>query len=260
MQSIVDDRRFDSRQGGSRVGTDEYRDVDRPAGVSTGTTVVGLAGSDGVVLAADSRASLGGRFVTNRSMRKVESIGETTAVAFSGGVSGAQSLVDGLRAERRLYELDHDRPAATRALANAAADRIRTGGLGPLWILVGGFDDGPVLSEVGAGGGLMESPYAAAGSGMQLAYGALERSFESGQPVDVLRPIAANAVAAAAERDTASGDGTAIATITADGTTLEAFDGLGAAALARMEVTDGNRETAGEQSTVDSDAADEEGV
>ena len=260
MRPIVDDRRYGSHQFGSRDGTEAVHEFDRQGGVSTGTTVVGLAGSDGVVLAADARASLGGRFVTNRSMRKVEPIGETTAVAFSGGVSGAQSLVDGLRAERRLYELDHDRPASTRALANSAAGRIRTGRLGPLWILVGGFDDGPELYEVGAGGGLMESPYAAAGSGMQLAYGTLERSFEPGQFVESLWPIAADAVAAAAERDTASGDGTTIATITADGTTLEAFDGLGTEALAGVEETDGNRGTAGEQSPVDPDALDEGGV
>ncbi|WP_254863686.1 hypothetical protein [Halovivax gelatinilyticus] len=81
--------------------------------LTTGTTVVGLAGSDGVVIGADARASLGGRFVTNQSMQKVEPIGNRAAVAFAGGVSDAQSLVDQLRAERRLYELEHDRPSTT---------------------------------------------------------------------------------------------------------------------------------------------------
>ena len=236
---------------------DGRRDVEPPRGVSTGTTVVGLAGADGVVLAADARASLGGRFVTNRSMRKVEPIGETTAVAFSGGVSDAQSLVDGLRTERRLYELEHDRPASTEALARAAAGRIRAGHIRSLWLLFGGYDDGPVLAEVGVGGGVMPSEYAATGSGMQLAYGALERSFEPDLPVTDLRPIAANAVAAAAERDTASGDGTTIATIFAGGIDLEQFDGLGADALAGNGRSDADLEPFGEKPDDDPDDAEE---
>ncbi|MFB6173422.1 MAG: proteasome subunit beta, partial [Halobacteriales archaeon] len=40
----------------------------------TGTTTVGVSTADGVVLATDMRASLGGRFVSNKDVQKVEQI------------------------------------------------------------------------------------------------------------------------------------------------------------------------------------------
>lgn len=49
------------------------------AGQTTGTTTVGLTAVDGVVLATDRRASLGGRFVTNKRARKVEQVHPTAA-------------------------------------------------------------------------------------------------------------------------------------------------------------------------------------
>ena len=200
-------------------------------GLTTGTTTVGLAGADGVVLAADARASLAGRFVTNRSMRKVESVGDGAAVAFSGGVGDAQGFVRTLRAQRRLYELRHDRPPAAGTLASVAAERTRSGRFPSLWLLLGGLDDDPAVYEIDPAGGVMATEYAAGGSGMQLAYGALERSYEPGLDLDALRSVAAEALAGAAERDAASGDGMTLATITEDGTAIETCDELGARAL-----------------------------
>ena len=211
-------------------GTSES--TDRVRGVSTGTTTVGLAGANGVVLAADARASLGGRFVTNRSMRKVEPVGDRAAVAFAGGVGGAQAFVRTLRAERQLYELRQDRPPSTQTLASVAADRSRAGQFPSVWLLLGGLDDEPAVYEIDPAGGVMATTYAAGGSGMQLAYGALERSYEPGQEVDVLRSTAADALEAASERDAASGDGMCLTTITADGLTVDTYDALGSGAVA----------------------------
>lgn len=199
--------------------------------LSTGTTVLALTGADGVVLGSDARVSLGGRFVTNKSTRKVEPIGDRAAVAFSGGVSDAQSLVSQLRAERRLYELDHDRPMGTRTLAERAAGLIRTGQFRSIGLLLGGVTDEPAVYEIDGAGGVLRNEFAASGSGMQLAYGSLEDGYESGRPVADLRPLAASALAAAAERDVASGDGMTITSITDDGVAEIRTDGLGVSAL-----------------------------
>ncbi|MFC3958134.1 proteasome subunit alpha [Halovivax cerinus] len=201
---------------------------------STGTTIVALAGDDGVVLGADARVSLGGRFVTNRSARKVEPIGERAAVAFSGGVSDAQSVVGQLRTERRLYELDHGRPMPTDALATVAGRLIRDGQFRSIGLLLGGVDESAVY-WIDGGGGVMRDTYAASGSGMQLAYGALEGAYEPDRPVADLRPLAADALAAAAERDVASGDGMTITTITDEGLSERRTNTLGREALAGAE-------------------------
>lgn len=237
MQSIHD------ASGGAGDRTDEFGwndGTDRPAEsrtVTTGTTTVGLAGSDGVVLAADSRASLGGRFVTNRSIRKVEPIGDRAAVTFSGGVSDAQSFVRSLRAERRLYELRTGSEPSTETLATVAGDLLRHGPFRILDLVLGGAIDEPAIYDIDPAGGVLATDVAASGSGMQLAYGALEGAFDPDLPVTELGTVAATAIRSATERDTASGDGMTVATITADGIELERFDDLDSAidATARDE-------------------------
>ncbi|WP_247729344.1 proteasome subunit alpha [Halovivax limisalsi] len=213
------------------AGDGQTEGRDPPKEFSTGTTIVGLAGADGVVLGADARASLGGRFVTNQSVRKVEPIGEHAAIAFSGGVSDAQSFVAQLRAEQRIYELDHDRPMSTGVLAERAAGLLRSGQFRGLGIVLGGVDPEPAIYEVDGAGGVLRDDVAAGGSGMQLAYGALEAAFESSSTVESLRLLAARALESAAERDVASGDGMTITAITADGLAERRIDGLGEVAL-----------------------------
>ncbi|WP_276256965.1 proteasome subunit alpha [Halomontanus rarus] len=229
----------------SRVeGTAEDGDV-----VKTGTTTVAVAGTDGVVLAADTRASIGGgRFVANRTTQKIEPIGDRAAVAFSGSVSDAQSFVRQLRAEARLYQLEHGRSMTLESLATLAGGLVRRGPYRVLDLLLAGVEDDAVGSlksnadtddskdvrtavyDIGPGGGVMTTDYAASGSGMQLAYGALEGAIgvesDADRTVAGLRPIVAGAVRSATARDTASGDGMTLATITADGLELERFGDL----------------------------------
>ncbi|MFP8958195.1 proteasome subunit alpha [Natrialbaceae archaeon A-CW3] len=181
--------------------------------VSTGTTIVGATGTDSVVLAGDTRASLGGRFVTNQDVRKVEPIGDRAAVGFTGSVSSAQALVRQLRAEMRLYEHRHNRSPSTSTLASMAASLLRSGRLPMLELVLVGMDEQPAVYSIGRDGSILESPFAAAGSGMQVAYGALEEGYRNDLSSGETRSIVTSAVAAATERDTASGDGMTIVTI-----------------------------------------------
>lgn len=198
----------------------------------TGTTTVAVTGADCVVVAADARASIGGgRFVSNRSMQKVEPIGESTALAFSGSVSDAQSFTRQLRAERRLYDLRHDGTLSTESIATVAGNTIRRGPYRVLDLVIGGVDDTPSVYSVGPGGGVMESEYAASGSGMQLAYGSIEDGYEPGLPLEDVKRVATRAIESAAARDTASGDGMTVASITRDGLERQRFDDVGPTVL-----------------------------
>lgn len=214
--------------------------------IKTGTTTVGLAGTDGAVLVADQRASLGGQFVTNKTARKIDPVADRTAVAFSGSVSDAQSFMRHLRTELSQYELERDESAPVETAATVAGDLVRRGPYRILDLVLAGVDDEPAVYQIGGGGGVMEAPYAASGSGMQLAYGALEAAYEPDRSVAELRPIAARAVRSAAERDTASGDGMTITTITADDLTFERYDDL-ERAVAATEADDGAATAATEE-------------
>jgi proteasome beta subunit len=195
---------------------------------STGTTTVGIVAEEGVVLATDRRASLGGRFVSNKRTVKIERVHPTAAITLSGSVGGAQAYARQLRAQTRLYETRRGEPMGMDALATAAGNTLR--GL-PVSPLLGGVDEeGPRLFQLDAAGGVLEDRYAATGSGTQVAIGAVEGRYDPEAGIDAAAALAADAVAAASERDTASGNGLAVAYITAEGIDLREYDDADAVA------------------------------
>jgi proteasome beta subunit len=191
--------------------------------LKTGTTTVALAATDGVVLAADRRAALGGRFVANKNAIKIEPVHDRAAVTISGSVGGGQSFVRQLRVQADLYETRRGTEMSMDALAQTAANVIRGMQAQPL---LGGVEaDGtPRVFSIDGAGGVLEDDYVASGSGMTLATGALERLYDPEMSVEAAVSVAAEAVDAASERDTASGNGITVARITADGVQQDSYD------------------------------------
>jgi proteasome beta subunit len=202
---------------------------------STGTTTVGLVTTDGVVLATDRRASLGGRFVSNKSVVKVEQVHPTAAVTIAGSVGPAQAYLQQLRAEADLYEHRRGRRMSMEALSSVGSGLLR--GL-PVSPLLGGVDPAPgtegdagephLYQLDGAGGRIEEAAFAATGSGMTVATGALEREYDPDVGVEAAVDTAIDAVLAASERDTASGNGVVVARVTGTGVETQLRDGTGA--------------------------------
>jgi proteasome beta subunit len=192
----------------------------------TGTTVVGLTTDEAVVLAADRRMSLGGRFTANKSVQKVEQVHPTAAMGISGSVGPAQDLLQGLRAEASLYESRRGDPMSVSALAETAGNLVRglpvtplLGGVEPAGTGSGDGDEGATarVYSLDGGGSVLEDDYTATGSGLQVAYGVLERRYDPGATLEGATGAAVAAVDAASERDTASGNGVTITTVTAEG-------------------------------------------
>lgn len=227
---------LDGRQGGvyePEVGELPDSDLSREEmenSAKTGTTIVGLAAEDGVVMAADRRASLGGRIVSNKDVQKVLEIQPNAALAISGSVGGAQSFIRTLRAETNLYEARRGEYMSVNALATMASNLLRGGPYFLVVPLLGGVDDeGSHVYSLDPSGSSMPDYYSAQGSGMQFAYGVLEQEYEEGMDLEDATSAAARAVKSAVERDTASGNGIFIAQITQDEiteTTYDTFDDL----------------------------------
>jgi proteasome beta subunit len=185
--------------------------------LKTGTTTVGLTTADGVVLATDMRASAG-TMVASKNARKILEIHPAAALTIAGSVSAAQSLVNSLRAEVRLYETRRDTEMSLQALANLTSNLLRSGNFQIVQPVLGGVDDdGNHIYSIGPGGSVMEETYAVSGSGSPFALGVLEQQYDGGSSIDDAKTIAARAVQSATERDTASGNGLLLAAITADG-------------------------------------------
>ena len=191
----------------------------------TGTTTVGVTTEDGVVIGTDRRASLGGRFVSNKNVQKVEQIHPTAALTLVGSVGGAQSFIRTLRSEASLYEQRRGEPMSIHGLATLAGNFARGGPFIAINPILGGVDDeGSHVYSIDPAGGVMEDDYTVTGSGMQLAHGALEGEYDPEMSLEEAQSLAARAVNAATERDTGSGNGFVVATVTDDGVDIEKSD------------------------------------
>jgi proteasome beta subunit len=190
--------------------------------LKTGTTTVGLTTADGVVIATDMRASLGGRFVANKNVQKVEQIHPRAALTMVGSVGGAQSFIRTLRAEANLYEARRGEEIGIEALQTLAGNLARGGPFFQILPILGGVDDeGHHVAPIYPDGGVSPDDYAVTGSGMQLAYGVLEQEYDEDLSNDEARTVAARAIKSAVERDTGSGNGIFIAEVTMDGVEIE---------------------------------------
>ena len=200
-------------------------DVDEETVNKTGTTTIGITTDEGVVVATDKRASLGGRFVSNKNVQKVEQIHPTAALTLVGSVGGAQSFIRTLRAEVNLYEARRDEDMSINALATLAGNFARGGPFFAINPILGGVDDeGSHVYSIDPAGGVMEDDYTVTGSGLTVAYGTLEDRYEDDITNDEARQAAAAAIKAASERDTGSGNGIFIADVTAEGVDIDDYD------------------------------------
>ncbi|AWB27009.1 archaeal proteasome endopeptidase complex subunit beta [Halococcoides cellulosivorans] len=201
-------------------GADENGDV-----AKTGTTTIGLTTADGVVVATDRRASLGGRFVSNKRVQKVEQIHPNAALTLVGSVGGAQSFIRTLRAEVNLYESRRGTDMSMKALSTLAGNFARGGPFFAINPILGGVDDeGAHVYSIDPAGGVMEDEYTVTGSGLTVAYGTLEDRYEPGMDTDDAVAAAAASVQAAAERDTGSGNGLYIAVVDESGVDITSYD------------------------------------
>ncbi|MFB6170793.1 MAG: archaeal proteasome endopeptidase complex subunit beta [Haloarculaceae archaeon] len=196
----------------------------------TGTTTVGLTTADGVVIATDMRASLGGRFVSNKNVQKVEQIHPTGALTLVGSVGGAQSFIRSLRAEVNLYEARRGEHMSMNALATLAGNFARGGPFFAINPILGGVDEeGHHVYSIDPAGGVMKDDYTVTGSGLTVAYGTLEREYRDGMTNEEAKTVAAAGVKAAVERDTGSGNGVYLAEVTDEGVDIRGhkeFDDL----------------------------------
>ncbi|MFC7006992.1 archaeal proteasome endopeptidase complex subunit beta [Halalkalicoccus salilacus] len=194
------------------------------AELKTGTTTVGLRAEDGVVMATDMRASLG-NMVSSKTVQKVEQVHPTGALTIAGSVSAAQSLIDTLQVEANLYDNRRGEVMSMTALSTLTRNLLRSGAFFIVVPVLGGVDDeGPHVYSMDALGGTTEEDYAVSGSGSQFALGVLEQHYDEGLSIDEARDVAIRSVKSAVERDTASGNGLNIATVTGDGVEIERYE------------------------------------
>lgn len=192
--------------------------------VCTGTTVVGICTEDAVVTGSDRRASLGGRLVTSKQFDKINQIHPTAVLAISGGVGGNQQFARMLRSEAALYNHRRGKDMSMRALSTVAGNVLSQYPFHSAPLLGGVDNAGSHLVSLDPAGGILQHDYAANGSGMPFAHGVLEQQYHAELSVEAATRVIARSIESAIERDTASGNGITLATITTEGVEFETHD------------------------------------
>jgi len=180
-----------------------------------GTTTIGAVCKDGVILASDTRVTMG-YFVAHKKGKKVYKIDAHLAMTISGVVADAQRTVDILKANSQLYKLNNGRSMPVRSAARLVANLLFSSRFAPMiaQVLVGGVDDaGPHVFSLDPFGSLTEEKCVATGSGSPIAYGVLEDKYKEDMTIKTLLPIVVRAVDSAMKRDAASGDSFDVAVI-----------------------------------------------
>jgi proteasome beta subunit len=174
--------------------------------VVKGTTTIGVVCKDGVILASDTRVTMG-FYVAHKQGKKVYKIDDHIGMTIAGSVADAQKVIDIITANAQLYRINLNRPMPIASAARMTSNLL-FGARGLMaQILVGGVDDtGPHIFSLDPFGSLTEEKMTSTGSGSPLAIGVLEDKFQEGMSVEEVLPLIARAVNAAMKRDVASGN------------------------------------------------------
>ncbi len=186
--------------------------------MQTGTTTLGLITDKGVVLAADNRATIG-HLKASKKAKKVFKLHDDIAMTIAGSVGDAQKIVRLMRAQINLYNIEN-RDLSVKGASTLLSNVLNANKMLPFMnqFIIGGTNPQDVLYDLDPVGGLMDhKEFTATGSGSPTAYGVLEDRYEEDIPHEEGIKLAIRAIKAASERDTASGDGMDVVTITEEG-------------------------------------------
>lgn len=202
--------------------------MERPDIKKTGTTTLAMVCKDGVVVAADKKATMG-YLIANKESDKIQPLADHIAVTVAGAWGDAQALVRYLKAEFKLFELQNGRKISVRGAASLASNILQNSKYYPYFVqlIISGHDnDGPQVYTLDAlGASEEEKKFFSSGSGSPMALGVLEDGYRDNMSAEEGSKLAFRAIRAAIERDIASG-GNAIdvGVITKDGIKITRHD------------------------------------
>lgn len=186
-----------------------------------GTTTLGFQFNGGVILAVDSRASMG-QYVASQTVQKVIEIDDRLLGTMAGGAADCQYWERVLGMRCRLWELRNGEKisvaAASKILASITYAR-RNSGLS-MGTMVAGWDKfGPSLYYVDDDGTRVKHDLFSVGSGSIYAYGVLDSGYRMDLSVEEAIELGRKAIFHATHRDGGSGGFVSVYHIHANGWT-----------------------------------------
>ena len=194
--------------------------------LKSGTTIIGIVCKDGIVMAADRRAT-GGGIILSKNTQKTVQINDYLITAGTGNASDIEMQKKVIAAELKLKELKSKKRPTVKEAANLIGmmtyRNIRQPAMIPSIVgtIVGGLnDDGTAeLYTVEPAGTAMkvEDFDANFGSGMPYVLGLLERQYKKDLSIKEGIELAIEALKSSTQRDTGSGNGIDVFSISKKG-------------------------------------------
>jgi proteasome beta subunit len=175
--------------------------------LKTGTTTVGLIYKDGIVLAADMRASMG-HLAYDEESKKLYKITDKIAVTNAGAVGDSLAVLRFLISQAQLYEVERQTSITPKALTTLVSNILNATRAYPYMVqfIIAGLNTVPEIYEVTPFGGVLKRErYAVSGSGTEPAMTTLDQNYRKGMNEDEAIRLAVKAVNAGKKRDVFSG-------------------------------------------------------
>ncbi|KAH7647437.1 PUP1 proteasome subunit beta type 7 [Cryptosporidium bovis] len=185
--------------------------------VKTGTTIVGVACSDCVVLGADTRAT-NGPIVADKDCDKIHRLSENIYAAGAGTAADLDHVTSLIEGNLELLRLQMNRkPRVANAVSMLCNHLYQYQGHIGAHLIVAGTDiTGSYIYQVSAHGCIMQKPYSAMGSGSLSAISVLESGYNDNLSESECVRLVSSAIKAGIYNDLYSGSNVNILIIRKD--------------------------------------------
>ena len=183
-----------------------------------GATAVGISYDNGVILASEKRVSYG-NFVVNKNTKKTFSVTSQVGAACAGMVADMQVLVRQVGALAKIRKLETRRNVAPNSIAKLMSVIMFERRFFPLLtqVIVGGIEVKPEIYTLDPLGSVLPDEYASVGTGAEMALGILDAEYKPNMSEEKARELAVKAIKSSIQRDSSSGDGIDLLSITTKG-------------------------------------------
>ncbi|KAI9262113.1 proteasome component PRE2 [Phascolomyces articulosus] len=197
--------------------------------IQHGTTTLAFEFKGGVVVAVDSRATMG-NYIASQTVKKVIEINPYLLGTLAGGAADCQYWERELGRRCRLYELRNKERISVAAASKLLANMVYSyKGMGlSMGTMVTGWDKtGPNLFYVDSDGQRLKGDIFSVGSGSTFAYGVLDSGYDYDLSVKDALELGKRSIFHATHRDAMSGGSINLYHVTEEGWTYHGNHDVG---------------------------------
>ncbi|KAG8196666.1 hypothetical protein JTE90_006576 [Oedothorax gibbosus] len=192
-----------------------------PKTQKTGTTIAALVYKDGVVLGADTRATVGS-IVADKVCSKIHYLAPNMYCCGAGTAADTEQVTKLISSQLELHRLATDRVVPVKTAETLLTQHLfRYQGHVGAALIVGGCDrDGPSVYTISPWGCSSKLPYTCMGSGSMAAIAVFEKDWKADLPLEEAKKLVRDAIIAGIFNDLGSGSNVTLCIINKDGAQL----------------------------------------